>query len=203
MKKLKLNNTILKFTLRSTVLYIGIIVLTSFFELDQQYSDYAIKTSNSLSGSFMSSNQVKFIFDSSEKLNTKIMVKENGRWLSSRIDFALMGYKSTVVLFVLILSSVIPMKRKLWSLLWGFLMISLVIYFLIYIGVKWTHVEGCEALNLTVNDTSAKIIDFLYKKVVSNGLSAYTIPSILWLGLIFISGDWKAFLYNGVKEVEK
>jgi hypothetical protein len=194
MKKLSINNNVLKFLLTSAVVYAGITVLNVSFDLDQVYSEYAVRLGNWLSGSFISPNKVEFEFLNSGDLNTKIKVTENDSLLSQKWDFILMGYRPTVIMLTLMFSLLVPIKKRLLNLILGLVLISLWVYFLTYVGVQYTHIEGCRAINLSVGETRTYIINVLFKYIVRNGSFSFIIPAIIWMGLIFINRDWKVFL---------
>lgn len=98
-------------------------------------------------------------------------------------------YLFVALLIALIIATPISMKRKLWALLWGFILIHIFIDFSFFIQLlfKFNSHDYLEVIQL--GSFGKKIVEFIYPIVVINPGTGIFVALIIWLVVSFRKED--------------
>lgn len=100
-----------------------------------------------------------------------------------------MGYLPIALLISLILSTPIPWKRRLFSLLWGMLAVSVFIIFRTWIFLKYFFYEKEWLEVVTPEGFGANMLEWSYSVFVYNIVLALIVPVLIWILVTFRKED--------------
>ena len=183
------------FFLRLLVIFVVLIVLWP--GLKKAYGSFFQAGGNVLFTRFGSEGRVHFgpLTPVAPDGDTEVTLRNRRTQADSTyvVDSRTLGYKPTVFMLALILATPIPWPRRLWAVLWGFLLIN--VYVALRVGVfLLTVFSGNDNLALfSPGPTARSVLDYLYWILVGS-FAGLLLPLPIWVVVSFRRRDWERAL---------
>lgn len=180
------NRTIFIFLFKCTGIYVGLILLAMAFNLDPAFGDMFRKSNNMRFENRLQDTKVEFRKHDNKPFDTNIRVEytNNSQWtfVEYRLDSWYIGFIPKALFIALLLSTTFhSWKRKALTFVLGFIITSILTFFILYIRVYTQKIHAQSILGDFQNTLVDKIIVFLHNTIAVYSWIGFVLPVFAWI----------------------
>jgi hypothetical protein len=131
--------------------------------------------------------------DSKQSADTTLRLSDRATGARGSMEFRanLVGYRPTVFLAALVLTSPIPWRRRGWALLWGSVTVTAFVWLRLWLMIAGMSISHGEVLAVySFGPFAQRVVEALNKVLVQDATMGYIVPAFIWLLVTFRKDDW-------------